>query len=100
MVDQYDLCIKGGTLLHKGEINMKEKYFDNIEKELNTMIERLASNMIDAIAEEEWEAVLLSAGAIMDCVKTIHPTASGNLHRIMSGKFNGDKLIDNDTLFG
>jgi hypothetical protein len=79
---------------------MKEKYFDNIETELNSMIERLALNMIDAITENEWEAVLLSAGAIMDCVKTIHPIASGNLHRIMSGKFNGDKLVDNNTLFG
>jgi|TARA_R110002050_G_scaffold20704_1_gene58291 hypothetical protein len=79
---------------------MKDKYFKNIEDELNTMIERLASNMIDAIAENEWEAVLLSAGAIMDCVKTIHPTASGNLHRIMSGKFNGDNEPDNNALFG
>ena len=77
---------------------MNEKYFENIETELNSMIERLASNMINAIAENEWEAVLLSAGAIMDCVKTIHPTASGNLHRIMSGKFNGDKEVD-ATLF-
>ena len=79
---------------------MKNKFFTTIEKELNEMIGILANNMCEAIAENEWEAVLLSAGAIMDCVKTIHPTASGNLHRIMSGKFNGDKPMDNNTLFG
>ena len=79
---------------------MKDKYFKNIEMELNSMIKTLAENMVEAVKEKEWEAVLLSAGAIMDCVKTIHPTASGNLHRIMSGKFNGDKPVDNTTLFG
>lgn len=78
---------------------MKEEYFNKIEIELNSMVKRLAENMLDAVNEKEWEAVLLSAGAIMDCVKTIHPTASGNLHRIMSGKFNGDKPID-ENLFG
>ena len=78
---------------------MKEKYFKNIEQELNSMIKKLASNMVDAISDDEWEAVLLSAGAIMDCVKTIHPTASGNLHRIMSGKFNGDKEQDSSQFF-
>ena len=56
--------------------------------------------MNDAIDEEEWEAVLLSAGAIMDCIKNIHPQASGNLHRIMSGKFNGENEPDNSALFG
>ena len=79
---------------------MKEEYFERIETELNSVIERLAKNMVDAVEHKEWEAVLLSAGAIMDCVKTIHPTASGNLHRIMSGKFNGEKPMDNNTLFG
>jgi len=78
---------------------MKEEYFENIEMELNSMIKRLAENMVNAVNDKEWEAVLLSAGAIMDCVKTVHPTASGNLHRIMSGKFNGQKQMD-DTLFG
>lgn len=78
---------------------MKEEYFENIEMELNSMIKRLAENMVNAVDDNEWEAVLLSAGAIMDCVKTVHPTASGNLHRIMSGKFNGQKQMD-DTLFG
>ena len=78
---------------------MKEEYFNKIEIELNSMVKRLAENMLDAVNEKEWEAVLLSAGAIMDCLKTIHPTASGNLHRIMSGKFNGDKPID-ENLFG
>ena len=78
---------------------MKEEYFENIEMELNSMIKRLAENMLNAVNDKEWEAVLLSAGAIMDCVKTVHPTASGNLHRIMSGKFNGQKQMD-DTLFG
>ena len=77
---------------------MKEEYFENIEMELNSMIKRLAENMVNAVDDNEWEAVLLSAGAIMDCVKTVHPTASGNLHRIMSGKFNGQKQMD-DTLF-
>lgn len=75
---------------------MNDKYFTNIENELNSMIRRLAENMVNAVQEREWEAVLLSAGAIMDCVKTIHPTASGNLHRIMSGKFNGEKPLDNN----
>tara|TARA_R100001079_G_scaffold50278_1_gene25631 strand:+ start:184 stop:426 length:243 start_codon:yes stop_codon:yes gene_type:complete len=80
---------------------MKEgKYFDKIEAELNSVIERLANNMVDAINNNEWEAVLLSAGAIMDNVKTIHPTAAGNLHRIMNGKFNGDRPMDNAQLFG
>ena len=79
---------------------MKEEYFENIEMELNSMIQRLAENMVNAVNDKEWEAVLLSAGAIMDCVKTIHPTASGNLHRIMSGKFNGDRPMDNSQLFG
>tara|TARA_R100000329_G_scaffold151252_1_gene146628 strand:- start:1129 stop:1368 length:240 start_codon:yes stop_codon:yes gene_type:complete len=79
---------------------MKEKYFNNIEMELNSMIKRLAENMVEAVNENEWEAVLLSAGAIMDCVKSVHPTASGNLHRIMSGKFNGDKPVENNNLFG
>tara|TARA_R100000322_G_C5337590_1_gene164909 strand:- start:275 stop:514 length:240 start_codon:yes stop_codon:yes gene_type:complete len=79
---------------------MKEEYFENIEMELNSMIKRLAENMLNAVNDKEWEAVLLSAGAIMDCVKTIHPTASGNLHRIMSGKFNGDRPMDNSQLFG
>jgi len=79
---------------------MKEEYFENIEMELNSMIKRLAENMVNAVNDKEWEAVLLSAGAIMDCVKTVHPTASGNLHRIMSGKFNGDKPMDNSQLFG
>ena len=79
---------------------MKEEYFENIEMELNSMIKRLAENMVNAVDDKEWEAVLLSAGAIMDCVKTIHPTASGNLHRIMSGKFNGDRPMDNSQLFG
>lgn len=79
---------------------MKEKYFSTIEKELNTMINRLAENMLSAVRDEEWEAVLLSAGAIMDNVKTIYPVASGNLHRIMSGKFNGDKPVENNHLFG
>ena len=78
---------------------MKKEYFENIEMELNSMIKRLAENMVNAVDDKEWEAVLLSAGAIMDCVKTVHPTASGNLHRIMSGKFNGQKQMD-DTLFG
>ena len=79
---------------------MKEEYFENIEMELNSMIQRLAENMVNAVNDKEWEAVLLSAGAIMDCVKTVHPTASGNLHRIMSGKFNGDRPMDNSQLFG
>ena len=79
---------------------MKEKYFNNIEMELNSMIKRLAENMVEAVNENEWEAVLLSAGAIMDCVKSVHPTASGNLHRIMRGKFNGDKPVENNNLFG
>jgi len=79
---------------------MKDKYFNNIEMELNSMIKRLAENMVEAVNENEWEAVLLSAGAIMDCVKSVHPTASGNLHRIMSGKFNGDKPVENNNLFG
>tara|TARA_R110002020_G_scaffold34352_1_gene104577 strand:+ start:2095 stop:2334 length:240 start_codon:yes stop_codon:yes gene_type:complete len=79
---------------------MNEKYFTRIESELNGMIKKLASNMIEAIAESEWEAVLLSAGAIMDCVKTIHPTASGNLHRVMSGKYNGHDTEPNEALFG
>tara|TARA_R100001443_G_C3288989_1_gene162338 strand:+ start:241 stop:480 length:240 start_codon:yes stop_codon:yes gene_type:complete len=79
---------------------MKEEYFENIEMELNSMIKRLAENMLNAVNDKEWEAVLLSAGAIMDCVKTIHPTASGNLHRIMSGKFNGERPMDNTQLFG
>jgi hypothetical protein len=79
---------------------LKNKFFTTIEKELNEMIGTLANNMCDAIAENEWEAVLLSAGAIMDCVKTIHPVASGNLHRIMSGKYNGDDDSDNEQLFG
>ena len=79
---------------------MKEEYFENIEVELNSMIKRLAENMLNAVNDKEWEAVLLSAGAIMDCVKTVHPTASGNLHRIMSGKFNGDRPMDNSQLFG
>ena len=65
-----------------------------------SMIKRLAENMVEAVNENEWEAVLLSAGAIMDCVKSVHPTASGNLHRIMSGKFNGDKPVENNHLFG
>ena len=78
---------------------MKKEYFENIEMELNSMIKRLAENMVNAVDDKEWEAVLLSAGAIMDCVKTVHPTASGNLHRIMSGKFNGQKQMD-DSLFG
>ena len=77
---------------------MKKEYFENIEMELNSMIKRLAENMVNAVDDKEWEAVLLSAGAIMDCVKTVHPTASGNLHRIMSGKFNGQKQMD-DNLF-
>ena len=79
---------------------MKEKYFNNIEMELNSMIKRLAENMVEAVNEKEWEAVLLSAGAIMDCVKSVHPTASGNLHRIMSGKFNGEQDTDATVLFG
>ena len=79
---------------------MKKEYFENIEMELNSMIKRLAENMVNAVDDKEWEAVLLSAGAIMDCVKTVHPTASGNLHRIMSGKFNGDRPMDNSQLFG
>tara|TARA_R110002020_G_scaffold31707_1_gene98473 strand:+ start:294 stop:533 length:240 start_codon:yes stop_codon:yes gene_type:complete len=79
---------------------MKEEYFENIEMELNSMIQRLAENMVNAVNDKEWEAVLLSAGAIMDCVKTVHPTASGNLHRIMSGKFNGERPMDNTQLFG
>ena len=79
---------------------MKQEYFENIEMELNSMIKRLAEYMVNAVDDNEWEAVLLSAGAIMDCVKTVHPTASGNLHRIMSGKFNGDKPMDNSQLFG
>jgi|TARA_R100001129_G_C5139790_1_gene195623 hypothetical protein len=79
---------------------MKQEYFENIEMELNSMIQRLAENMVNAVNDKEWEAVLLSAGAIMDCVKTVHPTASGNLHRIMSGKFNGDRPMDNSQLFG
>ena len=78
---------------------MKKEYFENIEMELNSMIKRLAENMLNAVNDKEWEAVLLSAGAIMDCVKTVHPTASGNLHRIMSGKLNGQKQMD-DNLFG
>tara|TARA_R110000824_G_scaffold226890_2_gene414673 strand:- start:454 stop:693 length:240 start_codon:yes stop_codon:yes gene_type:complete len=78
---------------------MKDKFFEKIEKELNGMIKTLAVNMNEAINSEEWEAVLLSAGAIMDCVKNIHPQASGNLHRIMSGKFNGDNEPDNNALF-
>ena len=77
---------------------MKEEYFNKIEMELNSMIKRLAENMVEAVNDSEWEAILLSAGAIMDCVKTVHPTASGNLHRIMSGKFNGDKPLD-ENLF-
>ena len=65
---------------------MKQEYFENIEMELNSMIQRLAENMVNAVNDKEWEAV--------------HPTASGNLHRIMSGKFNGDRPMDNSQLFG
>ena len=79
---------------------MNEKYFTRIESELNEVIKNLASNMLEAIQDDEWEAVLLSAGAIMDCVKTIHPTASGNLHRVMSGKYNGHNTEPNEALFG
>ena len=49
---------------------MKEKYFERIEMELNSMIERLVTNMVDAVEHKEWEAVLFF-GAIMDCVKTV-----------------------------
>tara|TARA_R110002167_G_scaffold299876_1_gene504219 strand:+ start:307 stop:576 length:270 start_codon:yes stop_codon:yes gene_type:complete len=70
---------------------MDMKYFKSIEKEINGMINSLALNMVNAVNDEEWEVVLLTAGAIMDNVKTLYPTAAGNLHRIMSGKFNGDR---------
>ena len=79
---------------------MNEKYFTRIESELNDVIKKLACNMLEAIQDDECEAVLLSAGAIMDCVKTIHPTASGNLHRVMSGKYNGHNTEPNEALFG
>ncbi|QDP53571.1 MAG: hypothetical protein GOVbin556_35 [Prokaryotic dsDNA virus sp.] len=79
---------------------MNDKYFTRIETELNDVIKNLANNMLDAIKDDEWEAVLLSAGAIMDCVKTIYPTASGNLHRVMSGKYNGHNSEPNEALFG
>lgn len=72
------------------------KYFKSIEKEINGMINSLALNMVNAVNDEEWEVVLLTAGAIMDNVKTLYPTAAGNLHRIMSGKFNGDRDNSSD----
>ena len=70
------------------------KYFKMIETELNGMIKRLAENMLEAIQNEEWETVLLSAGVIMDNVKSIHPIASGNLHRIMTGKSQGTEFMN------
>ena len=37
---------------------MKQEYFENIEMELNSMIKRLAENMVNAVDDKEWEAVL------------------------------------------
>ena len=62
------------------------KYFTRIEEELNETIMTLIKNMLDAANENEWEAVLLSCGAIMDNVKTIYPQAAGNIHKIISGR--------------
>lgn len=62
------------------------KYFARIEEELNHTIMTLIKNMQDAANEKEWEAVLLSCGAIMDNVKTIYPQAAGNIHKIISGR--------------
>ena len=67
------------------------KYFTRIEEELNKTIMTLIENMLEAASEKEWEAVLLSCGAIMDNVKTIYPHAAGNLHKIISGKSNGNE---------
>tara|TARA_R110000824_G_scaffold384351_2_gene578286 strand:+ start:1295 stop:1531 length:237 start_codon:yes stop_codon:yes gene_type:complete len=75
-------------------------YFESIEKEINSLIESLSSNMAQAVEEKEWEVVLLTCGAIMDNVKTLYPVAAGNLHRIMSGKYNGDNEDDTSQLFG
>jgi hypothetical protein len=75
-------------------------YFESIEKEINSLIESLSSNMAQAVKEKEWEVVLLTCGAIMDNVKTLYPVAAGNLHRIMSGKYNGDDEDDTSQLFG
>ena len=65
-------------------------YLTRIEEELNKTIMTLIENMLEAANEKEWEAVLLSCGAIMDNVKTIYPHAAGNLHKIISGKANGE----------
>jgi len=75
-------------------------YFESIEKEINGLIESLSNNMVQAVKEKEWEVVLLTCGAIMDNVKTLYPVAAGNLHRIMSGKYNGDNENDTSQLFG
>ncbi len=81
------------------EDEILSKYFTRIEEELNAMIKKLTMNMLEAVDEKEWETVLLSAGVIMDTVKSIHPIASGNLHRIMTGKYHGDEPA-NDLNFG
>jgi len=75
-------------------------YFESIEKEINGLIESLSNNLVQAVKEKEWEVVLLTCGAIMDNVKTLYPVAAGNLHRIMSGKYNGDNENDTSQLFG
>tara|TARA_R110000751_G_scaffold253433_1_gene352996 strand:+ start:180 stop:392 length:213 start_codon:yes stop_codon:yes gene_type:complete len=61
-------------------------YFKKIEKELNKTITLIGNNLNSAIKNEEWEAVILSCGAIMDIVKSTQPQAFGALAKVMSGK--------------
>jgi hypothetical protein len=68
------------------ENDIMNKYFKRIEEKLNSIVMELIENMLDAAKENEWEAVLLSCGAIMDNVKTIQPQAAGNIHKVISGK--------------
>ena len=68
------------------ENDTMSKYFRRIEEKLNSIVMELIENMFDAAKENEWEAVLLSCGAIMDNVKTIQPQAAGNIHKVISGK--------------
>jgi len=72
----------------KNRTEVNNMYFEKIEKELNKTISVISNNLVNAIDSKEWEAVILSCGAIMDLVKSTQPQAFGNLAKVLAGKDN------------
>jgi len=81
------------VISRNGKNGSGKMYFEKIERELNKTISIIGENLNHAIKSKEWEAVILSCGAIIDLMKSTQPQAFGNLSKVMSGKDNTDEFF-------